>query len=614
MGYLKNKYTKEYFTGVDKDGNELNYGVEGYKEFLKGKIRPIDLSILNQINFKNKKVLELGCGRGEAIKYGIDNGAIEYDAVDFSKDAVNIAKEFLKSKKIKNVNLYCNDALLFLKKLVKKEINNKKFDIIIMFDFIEHVPRSELKEILFLLKKIIKTKSIIAINTPNYFFDNDVIKNGLDQRNNINTIDTSDINEATSGMHCNKYSTVSLQIFMRNSGYLNITEQHFFISKKINNFYRYQSYQSIWTNCFKNKFPILEKYKNDIVETAYTTNPKPEWIKFYNGLLNKINLFITKTYASAVYPNGKFDTQMFNDFKKNTNHKEIIFDVGGFIGVSSLLFSKIVGQKGKIISFEPNPYNLNRMLFNFSQNTGLNSNIYTINTALSDKTEEVEFLLSANIDNGHSSTSRLLNTHVEHSQKELEDMGFFKQKVNQDTLDNFIKKNKILPNIIKVDIEGAEHLFLLGAKRFLKSHSPVLYIELHSQYCALKCTEIMNLLGYENTIIFEEPDNRILVKYYKTNSNKIRNNIGINRIEEKIIKDRVNSLENKITILNCQNIELGNKISTTNEQISNLIIEKKEIINKFKKLENYLIKIINNPIIKTEIKMFRLLKKITNHF
>lgn len=609
MGYLKQKYTKEYFTGQDKNGNKLTYGVEGYQDFLNGKIRSIDLSILNQINFKGKKVLELGCGRGETIKYGIDNGSIQYDAVDFSKDAIAIAENFLKSNNIKNAKLYCDDALFFLKKIIKKE--KIQYDIIIMFDFIEHVPREELSKILKLINIITHDKSLIAINTPNFKVDNDVIKSGL----NTDSIDNSDLILETKGMHCNKYTVISLQQFMKDNGFINISENHFFIYKN-NQSNIYKSYFQQWKNSYKEGYPIQEKYKNDIVEFAYEQKEHPSWIKFTKGDLKNINLLLTKDYKEICYPNGEYDQPMFNDFvaNKNNNKNTTIFDIGGFMGVSSILFSKITRANSKIYSFEPNPYNLNRMLLNFSENQKISNNISIINIALSDKTEDTEFLLSTNVDNGHSSTSRLLNTHVEHSQEYLKELGFFKQKIHQDTLDNLVKNTKIYPDIIKVDIEGAEHLFLLGAQKFLKTHSPILYIELHSQYCALKCTEIMDTLGYSNTILFEEPDNRILVRYYKDNSKRKLTNTKIIEIEQKIINDQLTSLKNKLSVMNQKNLDLENRIKAINIQFLESENKKTKLIKEFKSKEKYLIKITNNPIIKSEIKTFKIIKKIINLF
>ncbi len=258
---------------------------------------------------------------------------------------------------------------------------------------------------------------------------------------------------------------------------------------------------------------------------------KPKWIKFSQGHLKDINIYLTKPYYEAVFSNGEYDKQMFDDFQKNTNHQEVIFDIGAFMGVNSLLFSKIVGPKGRIISFEPNPYNLKRMSLNFSQNYTISKNISTKNLALGNKKGKSDFILSDNVDRGYSSGSRLKQTHTNYSQKDLEDLGFKHQQVNVDTIDNFINENKIYPNILKIDIEGGEHLLLLGAKKFLKKHSPTLYIELHSQLCTLKCLEILYSLGYKNTILFEETDNRLLVKFYKNNLYKKIKNIYLKYIK-----------------------------------------------------------------------------------
>lgn len=598
MGYLRNKYTKEYFTGRNRFGKKVGYGVEGYEDFLKGDIRKIDLSILSQINFKNKNVLEFGFGRGEAIKYGKEHGANIYTGVDFSKQAINIAKKFLKSFNINGFKLYCDDALSYL----KKSINNnptEKYDIILMFDFIEHIPRTELTKIMVLLNKKIKKKSIIAINTPNFKFDNDVIKEGLDNRNNLDTFDTFDLIEATKGMHCNKYSTISLQKFMKKCGYLNITEHHFYIPKKTKTFFKYDSYKANWNKYFNEKYPINKNYEEDQIETPNKLEFYPEWITINHGHLKGINLYLTQGYYKTVLSYGEYDQQLFYDLQKNTNHKEIVFDIGGFMGINSLLFSKIIGQKSEIITFEPNPYNVNRMLINFSKNEKTSKNISVINIAISNKIGSTKLLLSNNIDNGYSSTSRLLNTHVEHSQEHLKDLGFFNEKVHQSTIDQFVTSTKIIPNIIKVDIEGAEHLLLLGAKGILKKYSPILYIELHSQYCALKCTEIMDCFGYKNNIIFEESDNRILVKFYKDKS-KNNKKKSIKEIETKIHNDQ-------FAIYKKENID-QQKLESDIENEKEKIL--KELIDK----EKYLNKIINNPIIKPQLMFFKIIKKIFNLF
>ena len=85
MGFLKEKYTREYFLSQDKDGNKLNYGALGGKEFLEGEIfEDIKDSLATLENYEHKNVLEIGFGRGESIKYLVQHGIDSYYGVDFS--------------------------------------------------------------------------------------------------------------------------------------------------------------------------------------------------------------------------------------------------------------------------------------------------------------------------------------------------------------------------------------------------------------------------------------------------------------------------------------------------------------------------------------------------
>jgi len=50
------------------------------------------------------------------------------------------------------------------------------------------------------------------------------------------------------------------------------------------------------------------------------------------------------------------------------------------------------------------------------------------------------------------------------------------------TLDSFCDDNNIIPDLIKVDVEGAEFRVIEGAQALIKRHKPRLLIEAHKQY------------------------------------------------------------------------------------------------------------------------------------
>jgi 2-polyprenyl-3-methyl-5-hydroxy-6-metoxy-1,4-benzoquinol methylase len=218
VGYVPEKYTKAYFLRRDEQGQPTAYGVIGLEEFEKGGIRRQDEALLAPLDFKGKAVLELGFGRGEAIKYALEHGATEVVGVDFSEDAVAIAKEFLREHGLV-AEIICADALEF----IKGRETQRGFDVVLMLDVLEHIPRSECASLLRQMLRILKLQAVLVINTPVFGADNDLLVEGLKPE----ARDESDDFPETSGMHCNRYTRASLRRFMRACGYRAIGGHYF---------------------------------------------------------------------------------------------------------------------------------------------------------------------------------------------------------------------------------------------------------------------------------------------------------------------------------------------------------------------------------------------------
>jgi len=624
MGYLKDKYTKEYFTGQDKDGNELNYGVTKFLDDDGNyNLRSQDRQILEKVDFKGKKVLALGCGRGEELAYVIENGANSQNTVgvDFSSAAIKICKKMFADKKIEQPRLIVDDALDFVsgyKKEVKKD-KSKRFDIVIMFDFVEHVPRNELSKTLTDLKVIIDEGSLIVINTPAYKYDNDVIEGGFDDRNLDDLLDLSDKISETQGMHCNKYSLISLQRFMESVGYINVTEAHFYVKSEIvpKDFSR-ESFFDRWSELKENGFPFLADYEDDVIEVPYRNIPDVKLLKFNKGNLKGISIFTTEENKKIAFPDGNTDPEMIISIRNLKPIGKTVFDVGTFIGTSAMLFSEMVGDGGKVIGFEPNVFNKNRTFLNLSHNSDLSKQIFVYDFAIGSDNKKQKLLLSSNIDGGHSSTSRLKGSHSTIHDDSLPD-GFEDIEVEVMTLDNFVREYDASPDIIKVDIEGAEYDFLLGSLATIRNKHPIFYIELHSQYCAVKCSEMLIFEGYSIEILNEEEDNRIIVKaeyngaiqnrsinqtnlrlmkdlnnaFFMTNE-VLRISIDSNKECQRVIGQNVaeiRTLEEKIIELNNTSAELQKNISELHKNISDIYNSKRyRVINKIANIKGKFLK------------------------
>jgi len=106
---------------------------------------------------KGKKVLDIGTGLGFGAGYIAFSGASCVLGIDYDKDAINYASSNNKSSK---VQYKCLNAL-------KLRNIGEKFDVILAFEIIEHLPLGRVKYFIESLHDILESKGILLITTPN---------------------------------------------------------------------------------------------------------------------------------------------------------------------------------------------------------------------------------------------------------------------------------------------------------------------------------------------------------------------------------------------------------------------------------------------------------------
>jgi FkbM family methyltransferase len=547
MGYLKDKYSKEYFLRENGKGEFLSFGVEGIEEFQSGDIREIDRDILIRIKYENLNIIDFGFGRGEALKFASENGAKKLTGVDFSQDAFDIARDYFTHYGIK-VDMHCQDALVFIKDYLAKE-KHEKFDVVIMLDFVEHVPRRELKEFLEFLVQAMSSRSILAINTPVYNADNDVIVEGLKpEAKEIG----DDIGE-TSRLHCNRYTKESLADFMAECGYEPISG-HFFIPAQ-SQIKLTLNHKSNWQEVYEAGYPVCMPWREEKFEYAL---PKPkkvsrlQIIRDYCITVGKLLLppVIRIALSRIVFKNipknyiykpgwhlikggnlrGRkfyidlYDGQWQRDivegrhmqviykYLKNFDLEgKVIFDIGAHIGYCSLNFAEIVGKNGKVYAMEPNTHNVERMKLILSENTDLMKRIKVFDVALSDCTGENNFCFSPEIDNGNSRYGFISGVHSFGCQAEYKT--FNQVQIKTITLDEIPNQLGIeeMPDFINIDVNGSEEYVLHGGINIIKKHKPVIFAKIYNAYNMFKTYEFLSSVSYRVELLEKEKEGCCLV-------------------------------------------------------------------------------------------------------
>src|SRR5262249_51813714 len=148
----------------DHEGKPVGYGADGLEDFHQGRVRPVDRDILERVDFRGRSVLDIGCGRGEAVRYAAEQGASAVRGVDFSAPATEIARGFLAGAGIE-ADLTCADALEFLRD-APGTTRGGSIDVVLMLDCVEHIPRTELTEILGRLLPLMSRRGLLVVNTP----------------------------------------------------------------------------------------------------------------------------------------------------------------------------------------------------------------------------------------------------------------------------------------------------------------------------------------------------------------------------------------------------------------------------------------------------------------
>jgi len=526
MNYLREKYTKEYFLNQDKDGSPKEFGVVGLDEYLSGDIRKQDKDILNKINFEGKTVLDIGFGRGEAIKYAYDHKAAKITGVDFSAPVCKLAKDYLDIHKV-SANIICSDIAKYL-----KENRKVTFDIVLLLDVVEHIPRVELTQILKELKKNIHGQSVLVINTPVFKVDNDGYKDGINREN----YEDSDEFEETQGMHINRYTKKSLVDYMSNLGYGALSNHYYvrnaylpkilggsFVAKIIGvtrgfplifpvillpeSFeYAYSRKYGTEPNLtiFHKIFRLLRwkakaalvKFK--IIESdLQKLKPKAEYV-VQGPLVGRrlwLNLKMSLFWRQMLL--GSYDHFIYKWLGENTNLEgKVVWDIGAHFGYHSLCFASLVGDKGRVVAIEPNKFNIKRFKQHLKYNHDLEKRITILECALSDKNGNEDFIFINEVDDSRSSGSHLEGVLPPEQLSVYK--GFAKTKVKTVTMDSLIGKNKIpSPDILKIDVEGAEWLVLKGGKKYLEKYKPILLIEIHNILQMYEIQKMLTALSYK---------------------------------------------------------------------------------------------------------------------
>jgi len=184
---------------------------------------------------------------------------------------------------------------------------------------------------------------------------------------------------------------------------------------------------------------------------------------------------------------GVFEPKMTTVAEDLIKSGDVVLDVGANIGYYTVIFSKLVGEFGKVFAFEPTKHFREVLKQNVESNKL--KNIEIIDVGLSNKTQKLS------IDIGPSSATLHSPDGYDHI------VG--NEDISLITLDEFIRSRKLEKiDFIKIDIDGHEPLLFKGAWETLDKYSPVIIFEvshlhyLEAGFAAWEFYDLIRAKGY----------------------------------------------------------------------------------------------------------------------
>jgi FkbM family methyltransferase len=153
----------------------------------------------------------------------------------------------------------------------------------------------------------------------------------------------------------------------------------------------------------------------------------------------------------------------------------VFVDIGASLGQYTFFANKVM-KKGRIIAVEPDPIRFEELARNCDKWRSLSDNELTgVNAAVSDKDGKIRFYTTqTNVSGGlfvHEVKSAALKA------PEIEALRWEEILVESCKLDTLLAG--VIPDVVKIDVEGAELRVLRGAKNLLTVGKTKFLVELH---------------------------------------------------------------------------------------------------------------------------------------
>lgn len=231
--------------------------------------------------------------------------------------------------------------------------------------------------------------------------------------------------------------------------------------------------------------PLLGRWALRMIPDIPWTLKIPEIGPFRVRLRRNRSLWLRDPLQSEAFP--------FAMLRRLVRPGDVVYDAGANLGLYSRYLVAALGAR-QVVSFEPLADN-RRFLARNLELGGIAPRVTVLPYALADEDGTAEFQVD-DVQSASGTLSKVTGGDACVGRRNL-GLGPLTATVPCRRLDTVVAAEGLpLPDVIKIDVEGAEALLLRGASGLLRERRPRLLIELHGADVTCEVLPLLDELGY----------------------------------------------------------------------------------------------------------------------
>jgi len=182
----------------------------------------------------------------------------------------------------------------------------------------------------------------------------------------------------------------------------------------------------------------------------------------------------------------RVDPLLFRAALELVKMSDVVWDVGASGGLFSFASSYLAGSSGKVLSIEPDTFSVSLLRRSARARDGRGAPVIVLPVAVLDSVDFAEFMI---VKRGRAANF------LKESSGSTQTGGIFESKLVMTVTLDWLLDRYPAPNVLKIDVEGAEEKVLTGAKKVLSTVKPIILCEVQPQNSA-RVSRILKEYGY----------------------------------------------------------------------------------------------------------------------